>query len=79
MKDRTAAQRWNSKDRRPGSACHELVVLPTLLPSAAQPYTLPGVRPGTTIFDNLPFSQSGLQDTNTQTGENVAAPGPSQV
>ena len=59
--DRTKAQRWGSKDRRPGSAYHELLVLPTFLPAAARPYSLPGTQRGAT-FDDLirppPTSQS---------------------
>jgi hypothetical protein len=67
-RDRTDAQRWSSKDLRPGSAFHELVALPTLLPAAAQPYELPGMRPGTSALDNFHWAQPFLQSVRAANG-----------
>lgn len=59
MKDRTAAQRWNSRDTCPGSAFHEIVVVPTLMPEATRPFEWPGLQPGASGLD--PWMQTGLQ------------------
>ena len=66
--DRTASQRWGSKDLRPGSAFHELVALPTFLPAAARPYQLPGMRPGASALDNSPWAQPFLQSVRSANG-----------
>jgi len=71
MYDRTALQRWGSQDLRPGSAFHEIVAVPTFHPSAAQPYELPGMRPGTSALDNHPWAQPMLQSMRTQTGMGI--------
>jgi hypothetical protein len=71
--DRTAAQRWASQDRRPGSSFHETVVIPTLLPEATQPYQLPGMRPGTSAMDKFHWAKPWLQNLRARAGTSIAS------
>lgn len=71
--DRTVSQRWGLRDLRPGSAFHELVALPTFLPAAAQPYKLPGMCPGTSALDSLPWVQPMLQSMCPENGMNISS------
>ena len=66
--DRTEAQRWASKNTHPGSMFHELVAVPTLLPAAARPYELPGMRPGTSALDNIRWEQPVLRGAGQSGG-----------
>lgn len=71
MQDRTASQRWGSNNLHPGSPFHELVAVPTLLPSAERPFELPGMRPGTSALDNLPWARPMLRSMRVQAGTYV--------
>jgi len=71
--DRTASQRWGSRDLRPGSAFHELVVLPTFHPAATQPYELPGVHSGTSALDDFPWAQPMLESMRSENGRYITS------
>ena len=68
---RTDSQRWASSDLRPGSAFHEIMAVPTLLPAAARPYEMSGVRPGTSGLDKLPWAQPLLRGMREHYGTNT--------
>lgn len=64
-----------------GSMFHEIVAIPSLMPEAAHPYKLPGVQPGTSVLDDIPWACPYLQSMHEvlcteQDGKSVTSPSP---
>ena len=80
MQDRrTASQRWASRDKRPGSIFHELIVIPTFMPEQTLPYQLPGMQPGTSALDQCDWAQEFVQSVrNAQGSQPLLSPEPDQ-
>ena len=64
-----------------GSMFHEIVAIPSLMPEAAHPYKLPGVQPGMSALDDIPWACPYLQSMHEvlcteQDGKSVTSPSP---